>query len=146
MQVTMLHQSFEHFAQTEMSHEWNGKVSLVLTDPPYNTQRHSAIARGGHREISHDKLSDEQIKIAAELFERLLRPGGQCFIFLRIFTGLKVAGGPGKFGRRRITGTRQVSGGDLDKALCRDPERWISLGAKQLYRVCRACLQKNGQY
>jgi DNA modification methylase len=81
MQVAMLNQSFEHFAQTEMSHEWNGKVSLVLTDPPYNTQRHSAAARGGHREMSHDKLSDEQIKVAADLFERLLRPGGQCFIF-----------------------------------------------------------------
>jgi tRNA1(Val) A37 N6-methylase TrmN6 len=76
MQVTMLNQSFEHFARTEMSHEWNGNVSLVLTDPPYNTQRHSTIARGVHREIPHDKLSDEQIKVAADLFERLLRPGG----------------------------------------------------------------------
>jgi hypothetical protein len=51
MNVEMLNQSFEHFEQTEMSHEGNGKVSLVFTDPPCNTQRYSATARGGHREI-----------------------------------------------------------------------------------------------
>jgi DNA modification methylase len=83
MKVVMLQESFEHFAQSDTSHGWNGRVSLVLTDPPYNTQRKSATARGrgSRRDMSHDKISEEQIRAAADLFERLLRPGGQCFIF-----------------------------------------------------------------
>jgi hypothetical protein len=76
MNVRMLKMSFETFARSGESHELNGKVWLILTDPPYNTQR---ITSGSN--IAHDRFSEEQMKAAADMFERLLAPGGQCFIF-----------------------------------------------------------------
>jgi DNA modification methylase len=76
MNVRMLKMSFEIFARSDESHELNGKVWLILTDPPYNTQRGMSGS-----DITHDKFSEEQMQAAADMFERLLAPGGQCFIF-----------------------------------------------------------------
>jgi DNA modification methylase len=76
MNGRMLKMSFETFARSDESHELNGKVWLILTDPPYKIQR---ITSGSN--IPHDRFSEEQVKAAADMFERQLAPGGQCFIF-----------------------------------------------------------------
>jgi hypothetical protein len=76
MNVRMLKMSFETFARSDESHELNGKVWLILTYPPYKTQ---CITSGSN--IPHDRFSEEQMKAAVDMFEWLLAPGGQCFIF-----------------------------------------------------------------
>jgi hypothetical protein len=91
LKVHMRNTSFEEFSYSRDSKRGDGKVWLILTDPPYNTQR---VDAGADLDMPHDVLTDAQIKLAADLFERLLAPGGQFYIFCS--TDIKVAGRPQK--------------------------------------------------
>ena len=72
----MFSASFEDFAALPDIQSLFGTVSLVLTDPPYNTRREA-----GARNSEHDKFSLTDIHKAADIIERLLRPYGHAFIF-----------------------------------------------------------------
>jgi hypothetical protein len=69
----MRNTSFDEFAYRREFKRWDGKVWLILTDPPYNTQR---VDAGADLDMPYDVLTDAQIKLAADLFKRLLAPGG----------------------------------------------------------------------
>jgi hypothetical protein len=68
--------SFEEFAALPDIQTLFGTVSLVLTDPPYNTRREA-----GARNSEHDRFSLSDMQKAADIIERLLRPYGHAFIF-----------------------------------------------------------------
>ena len=67
---------FEKFAVQPEIQALYGKVSLVLTDPPYNTRREA-----GATNSEHDKFSSTDMQKAADLIANLLRPYGHAFIF-----------------------------------------------------------------
>ena len=67
---------FEKFAVQPEIQALYGKVSLVLTDPPYNTRREA-----GATNSEHNKFSSTDMKKAADLIANLLRPYGHAFIF-----------------------------------------------------------------
>jgi len=67
---------FEDWGKSDECAGLEGKVALILTDPPYNCRR-----IGGAPNSDYDELSDSDMKAAAEIFCKLLRPGGQLYIF-----------------------------------------------------------------
>ena len=68
--------SFEEFALLSEAKSLLGKVSLVLTDPPYNTRREAGASNS-----EYDKISSSAIKQTADFIEQLLAPHGHAFIF-----------------------------------------------------------------
>jgi 16S rRNA G966 N2-methylase RsmD len=83
--VHMYSCSYEDFpAQAEVQSLF-GKVSLVLTDPPYNTRRASTAApsnsTGQGENSEHDKLTVTDMTKIGDAIEKLLRPHGHAFIF-----------------------------------------------------------------
>jgi DNA modification methylase len=74
--VHMFSASFEEFSLLSEAQSLHGTVSLILTDPPYNTRRESGASNS-----NHDKFSSTDMKQVADLIEKLLRPHGHAFIF-----------------------------------------------------------------
>ena len=67
---------FQDWAKSEACEALSGKVTLILTDPPYNSRRNSNSPNS-----EHDVLSGLDMTMAADIFCKMLRPGGQLFIF-----------------------------------------------------------------
>jgi DNA methylase len=68
--------SFEEFTLLPEARSLVGKVSLVLTDPPYNTRREAGASNS-----EYDKMSSSAIKQTADFIEQILTPHGHAFIF-----------------------------------------------------------------
>jgi hypothetical protein len=68
--------SFEELTLLPEAQSLVGKVSLVLTDPLYNTRREVCASNS-----EYDKTSSSAIKQTADFIEQLLTPHGHAFIF-----------------------------------------------------------------
>ena len=60
----------------EMGTPLDGRVQLLLTDPPYNSRKERS-----YYNLTHDSLTEEDMALCVNMFATMLRPGGHGLIF-----------------------------------------------------------------